>query len=90
MTQRLSERPGAGAYNDATMFLRAFGHGVAAWLWLDLALRAEQMPGVAACAGYAEVLRYFYESELPIARAWLDVVDTHACIHAEAPAVVFD
>jgi alkylation response protein AidB-like acyl-CoA dehydrogenase len=90
VTQRLSERPGAGAYNDATMFLRAFGHGVAAWLWLDLALRAEQMPGAAACAGYAEVLRYFYESELPIARAWLDVVDTHACVHAEAPAVVFD
>lgn len=90
VTQRLGEVPGTGAYNDATMFLRAFGHGVAGWIWLDLALRAEHTPDVAGCAGYAEVLRYFYESELPIARAWLDVVDTQTRVHVEAPETVFD
>lgn len=88
--QRLSDLPGARAYNDATMFLRAFGHGIAGWIWLDLALRAEQVGAIDACPGYAEVLQYFCESELPVARAWLDVVDTHARVHADAHVAIFD
>jgi alkylation response protein AidB-like acyl-CoA dehydrogenase len=68
--------PGKGALDNATQFLRAFGHIVVAWLWLDQAL-------VCALAtagdstfhqGKLRACRYFFESELPHSDAWLHFV----------------
>lgn len=65
---------GPGALDEATTFLRAFGHGVIAWLWLDMALASARagIPGLdlnvrAACD-------HFFDAELPQASAWLSVV----------------
>ncbi|MCJ2180753.1 acyl-CoA dehydrogenase [Novosphingobium album (ex Hu et al. 2023)] len=66
----------AEALDDATMFLRAFGHGIAAWLWLDMALTADA-GGTGFAVGFASACRYFFEAELPQAHAWLAVVDGH-------------
>lgn len=80
---------GANAYNDATMFLRAFGHGVAAWMWLDLALSADRVGNAERITNITYLLRYFVESELPIALSWLSIVDRHLETAAEVPDSVF-
>lgn len=80
---------GPAAYNDATLFLRAFGHGVAAWLWLDLSLSAERLGPGRNLTSATSVLRYFYESELPVAQAWLSIVDKHLATAATAPEEIF-
>jgi hypothetical protein len=72
----LSSIKGA-AYNEATLLLRAFGHGVAAWTWLDLALNAERTKPPEHLAGATYVLRYFTEIEFPLARSWFSIVDQH-------------
>jgi hypothetical protein len=70
----------ADAYDDATLFLRAFGHGVVAWLWLDQALAGEGQSNTTLRDGLAYACRFFFESELPQARAWLSVVDGHSSL----------
>ena len=57
----------AGVFDDATLFLKAFGHGVVAWLWLDQACVSE-------AAAKRSALRYFFHQELPQAERWLDIV----------------
>jgi alkylation response protein AidB-like acyl-CoA dehydrogenase len=59
------------ALANATPYLQAFGHVVLAWLWLDVALAAENStlkPGKRAA------MRYFYAFELPKIDAWLGPV----------------
>jgi alkylation response protein AidB-like acyl-CoA dehydrogenase len=65
---------GADAFDDATLFLRAFGHGVVAWLWLDQALAGRALPDAHLRDGLAYACRFFFESELPQARSWLSIV----------------
>ncbi len=55
------------ALANATPYLQAFGHVVLAWLWLDVALAADD-PGRRAA------MRYFFAYELPRIDAWLGVV----------------
>jgi alkylation response protein AidB-like acyl-CoA dehydrogenase len=73
----LDDEPRALA--NATPFLRAFGHGVLAWIWLDKAClcRRALEDGRAPASYYAGKLRacrYFFECELPKIEAWLGAV----------------
>ncbi len=82
---------GAGqetVYDDATLFLKAFGHGVAAWLWLDQ-MRALNAAGERVRAGKRSACRYFYLQELPQAERWLDIVAAQDGIIRGTPSEVF-
>lgn len=85
----LQEINDASAYNDATMFLRAFGHGVAAWLWLDLTISAQEIDSAEQMESASYVLRYFTESELPLGKAWLSIVRKHLRLVDEVPEHIF-
>jgi alkylation response protein AidB-like acyl-CoA dehydrogenase len=73
----------ARAFDNATWFLRAFGHGVVAWLWLDIALLSASGDENDFHRGKLKACGYFFESELPQARAWLQIVSTPSPAHAE-------
>lgn len=62
------------AFDNATLFLRAFGHGVLAWIWLDVAVVAGSGEQSDFSAGKLSACRYFYEVELPHALVWLNIV----------------
>jgi butyryl-CoA dehydrogenase len=63
------------ALANATPYLQAFGHVVLAWVWLDVALAAQQssQPGDFV-QGKLQCCRYFHAFELPKIDAWLNVV----------------
>jgi alkylation response protein AidB-like acyl-CoA dehydrogenase len=86
---RLHARGGAEAYDDSTLFLRAFGHGVVAWLWLDQAMRASALANRPLRDGLVFACRFFFQSELPQARAWLEVVDGHSSLVREMAQETF-
>jgi alkylation response protein AidB-like acyl-CoA dehydrogenase len=69
--------PEASQIDSATTFLRAFGHVVTAWLWLDQALAASTAAGPAGPdsfqAGKIIACRYFFEFELPKIDHWLTI-----------------
>jgi alkylation response protein AidB-like acyl-CoA dehydrogenase len=69
----LAPRPAELALAEATLFLRAFGHGVVGWLWLDLACCAASGSAVLEASTRAGCLA-FADGELPQALAWLDIV----------------
>lgn len=73
----LREADPARAFDDATLFLRAFGHGLVAWLWLDQAIHAARLPATPLRTGVAEACRFFFDTELPQAATWLGIVDAH-------------
>jgi butyryl-CoA dehydrogenase len=66
------------ALANATPYLQAFGHTVLAWIWLDVALRAqarsEEGGDAALLHGKLAACRYFFRYELPRIGAWLNVV----------------
>ena len=69
------------ALANATPFLKAFGHTVIAWLWLDVGLAARvaleaESPAASAdhLHGKLQCLDYFFGYELPKIRAWLQPV----------------
>jgi alkylation response protein AidB-like acyl-CoA dehydrogenase len=66
----------ARALDNATAFLRAFGHAVVGWLWLDIAVTAQQADGLdpAFRAAKLHAARYFFASEMPKVGAWLETV----------------
>lgn len=78
---------GAQAFDDATLFLRAFGHGVVAWLWLDQLTALT--PDSPVCIGHEAACRYFFDVELPQAATWLEIVGQHSCLVRELPDEVF-
>ena len=57
---------------SATQVLRAYGHGVVAWLWLDIALTAAEGPQDAFSEGKRAACRFFFTYELPRIGLWLD------------------
>ncbi|MGN6722926.1 MAG: acyl-CoA dehydrogenase [Marmoricola sp.] len=67
-----TERP-EDALPNATLFLQGCGHVVLAWIWLDIAVAA-QNSGHAEAAGKVAAMQYFFQFELPKVDAWLDVV----------------
>ncbi len=67
------------ALANATPYLQAFGHTVIAWIWLDVALCAQQAMSRRAdplLHGLLAAARYFFHYELPRVGAWLRVVET--------------
>lgn len=57
----------------ATQALRAFGHGVVAWLWLDIALRCRDLTeGDAFLEGKLAACQFFFTYELSKIDLWLD------------------
>lgn len=67
----------------ATSFLRAIGHAVMAWLWLDQSVLANVLLKQAS-AGHAPLLQgktaacdFFFSSELPHISAWLSAISTN-------------
>lgn len=80
---------GTEAFDDATLFLRAFGHGVVGWLWLDQALAAARLGHGPARMGIEHTSRFFLRTELPQAAAWLAVVAAHDGLARAAPAAIF-
>ncbi|MDB5673952.1 MAG: acyl-CoA dehydrogenase [Sphingomonas bacterium] len=72
----LRDAPGTGAFDNATAFLRAFGHGVLGWIWLDIAVSAERHDSLDGHfrAGKLHACRYFFENELPRVTTWLEPV----------------
>ncbi|MNS33820.1 putative acyl-CoA dehydrogenase AidB [compost metagenome] len=63
--------PPTARLDQATAFLRGFGHVVTAWLWLEQALAAGAVGSDAFLDGKVFACRFFYEFELPKARHWL-------------------
>lgn len=59
------------ALAGATSALRAFGHAVVGWLWLDMALAAKALPADAFTAGKVAACRFFFEQEMPRVGLWL-------------------
>ncbi|MBA3271227.1 MAG: acyl-CoA dehydrogenase [Acidobacteria bacterium] len=86
----------AVALQNATPFLWAFGHAVAAWLWLDQAIVATTClagnPGQADRAFYAGKLRacrFFFECELPKIGSQLAFVGSHSDVAGGMPLDAF-
>lgn len=86
-TQSLSAGADDRALDEATCYLRAFGHIVVAWLWLDMAMACKG--GDAFCRGKHVAARYFFEHELPLAGHWLRIVDSRSGLYRTAPPDVF-
>ncbi|MBC7706869.1 MAG: acyl-CoA dehydrogenase [Rhodoferax sp.] len=82
----------AEALANAVPYMQAFGHGVLAWIWLDVALAALQSdPDLShpATAGTLAATRYFYHYELPKTGAWLRVVESRDMTCANLPEEAF-
>ena len=59
---------------NAAIYLEAFGHVVAAWIWLEQALVAGGRPG-AFYDGKRQACRWFYRCELPRTAAQFEMLD---------------
>jgi len=66
------------AMDEATLFLRAFGHAVIGWLWLDQALAAGTIDDTARRAGVEHCCTFFFEAEIPQAGTWLGIVSSRS------------
>jgi len=77
------------ALDDATLFLRAFGHGILGWLWLDMALKGVSLANDKLRAGLSYACRFFFDTELPQALAWLSVVERHGDLARAMPEDAF-
>ncbi|HEX4097734.1 MAG TPA: acyl-CoA dehydrogenase, partial [Caulobacteraceae bacterium] len=86
--EALREASPEAAFDDATLFLKAFGHGVVAWLWLDQA-RAFGALGERARQAKLAACRYVFHQELPQAERWLDIVAAQDGVVRSAPSEVF-
>ncbi|MGF3021864.1 acyl-CoA dehydrogenase [Methylobacterium aquaticum] len=79
----LGNAEGSAAFDNATAFLRAFGHVVVGWLWLDQAITARRLlqsaeGNVILCEGKVAACRFYYEFEMPKVSAWLSPVVTRS------------
>lgn len=77
--ERLRNVGGARSLDNATLFLRAFGHAVVGWLWLDQAVVAARLVGTNVAdnlfiEGKLSACRFYFESELPKVATWLNTV----------------
>jgi alkylation response protein AidB-like acyl-CoA dehydrogenase len=77
---------------NATAFLRAFGHVLLAWLWLDQTLAAEALDPLAPSpltVGKRHACRFMYEYELPKVSAWLAAARSATDVAAAMPENAF-
>ena len=86
---RAADAPRALA--NATAFLRAFGHIVVAWVWLDLAFAATTREAVDSdfAAGKRRACRFFFECELPHALTWLSFARALSDVASGVPLAQF-
>ncbi|MDF7774807.1 acyl-CoA dehydrogenase [Sphingomonas sp. AOB5] len=81
------------AFDNATAFLRAFGHVVMAWLWLDQAVAAAGLdragPDCDFADGKLHACRFFFECELPRALTLLTFVASRSNVASGVPARIF-
>ncbi|AJP71241.1 acyl-CoA dehydrogenase [Sphingomonas hengshuiensis] len=75
-----------GMASNATALLRAFGHGVVGWQWLDRALLCTDAPEDPFRGGKLWACRYFFEREMPRIDAWLRPIEAGSDIGAAVPA----
>lgn len=68
----------------ATTMLRAFGHAVSGWLWLDRALLGTD-PANSFRHGKHWACRYFFEREMPRIDAWLRLLESGSDLVAAVP-----
>lgn len=85
----LAQKDPARVLDDATLFQRAFGHAVIAWLWLDQALRAAGHPDSDLARGVEFACRFFFEEEVPQADCWLRIVTAPHAAAVDIPAEAF-
>jgi alkylation response protein AidB-like acyl-CoA dehydrogenase len=90
----LREGPDPHVFDNATDFLRAFGHVIVGWLWLDQSLIAERaydstQPDATFYAGKLRACRFFFERELPYVEPWLDVVSSRNDAASGSPEEIF-
>ncbi len=64
------------ALPNAVPYMQAFGHVVLAWVWLDVAASAHNLPDSAFKAGKLAACDFFFRYELPKIGAWLGVVSS--------------
>lgn len=86
--QQLRSREEVRALDHATLFLRAFGHVVVAWLWLDQVLAATGREDWLA-EGKRSACRFFFDIELPQAVAWLRIAGDGSDAAATADVRIF-
>ncbi|MEO6698979.1 MAG: acyl-CoA dehydrogenase, partial [Paraperlucidibaca sp.] len=79
------------ALANATAYMQGFGHGVLAWMWLELAVAAERSAHLPADfrAGKRAACDYFFSYELPKIGAWLGVAARRDMTCAQASAAMF-
>ncbi len=84
--------PGSALAN-AVPYMQAFGHGVLAWIWLDVATAAGSRDlaaqGETARVGTIAAMRYFYHYELGKIDAWLAPVQQRDMTCADLPEEAF-
>lgn len=86
----LRQLPAASAQVSATPFLRAFGHLVMGWLWLDMAVAAVRgAQDDPLRVGKVRACRFFFEHEIPQIMAALRYVDGNSDVAAAAPVEIF-
>ena len=85
----LRRAPPSQVFDNATVFLRAMGHGVVGWLWLDQARVALPQAQAPFQAGKLRACRFFFECELPKIGPWLTVVASLSDVSAGATADLF-
>ena len=78
------------ALANATAYLRAFGHVVLGWVWLDVAcaaLRAEERVRYSNSfvAGKLAAAQYFVLQELPLVEAWLRPIERGDTLWLDLP-----
>ena len=81
---------GTRALNEATLFLRGFGHVVVAWLWLDQAIAARRSDNPEQVRSKAQCCRYFYGVELPSAVLWLRTMRLNPINYCDIDLAIFD
>lgn len=76
--------------HNATLLLRAFGHVVVAWLWLDIAVAASRSGAPKPLVdGKLWACRYFFEYELPRVEADIRLVANANPLCATVPTDIF-
>jgi alkylation response protein AidB-like acyl-CoA dehydrogenase len=85
----LRRAPPSQVFDNATVFLRAMGHGVVGWLWLDQARVALPQAQSPFQAGKLRACRFFFECELPKTGPWLTFVASLSDVSAGATAELF-
>jgi butyryl-CoA dehydrogenase len=79
------------ALANATAYMQGFGHGVLAWMWLEMAIAAERSSHLPVDfrTGKRAACDYFFNYELPKASAWLSVAANRDMTCARASAAIF-